>query len=543
MTFEYTRVPVRVRDWEDSHRRNSQAINYLLALAGTSDFETPLTTKGDIMGFDTASARLAVGSDTQVLTADSAEATGLKWAAPTPLSTAGDILGHNGTSLVRRAVGTNGQVLTAVSANPDKLGWTTPFSDPLTNKGDIITRTSGSTVRLGVGTDGYVLTADSTAGQGIAWKAASGGGGGGGSYGGWVTGSIDVSTSATSYDVTGLPAGITDLQFYFHDVTTNTTQQIAMVQLGDSGGLETTGYSNQLSSFVGSSTTLRDKAITNGFMCLPQAGVSATDLLEGWVSLRHFGSNYWALDGSGEESQHASAYMAQANGNKTLSGELDRFRITTSGGVATFDGGTVYYRYWDPAASTVLTTKGDILTYDTAETRLPVGTNGDVLTADSTQAAGVKWSAPAAGGWTYFEELTLTGTSHASSTIPAFTDLLVVGEAIVTTSSDRFRCHPSGTITYSGGGFNNASAVTNWTGTTGISTHSSSTTREYILEFKKWGNSKDWWTVRGFFSEGGSSNHHSLEGLIKLTAGTFNTLTFTRASGGTLSGTIQIFYR
>ncbi len=46
-----------------------------------------------------------------------------------------------------------------------------------------------------------------------------------------------------------------------------------------------------------------------------------------------------------------------------------------------------------------LTTKGDLLTYDTAATRLGVGTNGQVLTADSTQSLGVKWaSAPGSSG-------------------------------------------------------------------------------------------------------------------------------------------------
>jgi hypothetical protein len=38
-----------------------------------------LTTKGDILAFSTVNARLAVGSDGQVLTADSTQATGLKW--------------------------------------------------------------------------------------------------------------------------------------------------------------------------------------------------------------------------------------------------------------------------------------------------------------------------------------------------------------------------------------------------------------------------------------------------------------------------------
>ncbi len=42
--------------------------------------ENPLTTKGDLYGFDTANARLAVGTNDHVLTADSAEALGVKWA-------------------------------------------------------------------------------------------------------------------------------------------------------------------------------------------------------------------------------------------------------------------------------------------------------------------------------------------------------------------------------------------------------------------------------------------------------------------------------
>jgi hypothetical protein len=50
------------------------------AWATTAD-QTPLTTKGDIFTFTTVDARLGVGANGTVLTADSAEATGLKWAA------------------------------------------------------------------------------------------------------------------------------------------------------------------------------------------------------------------------------------------------------------------------------------------------------------------------------------------------------------------------------------------------------------------------------------------------------------------------------
>ena len=44
------------------------------------------------------------------------------------------------------------------------------------------------------------------------------------------------------------------------------------------------------------------------------------------------------------------------------------------------------------AALSPLTTKGDLWGFSTLNTRIPVGTDGQVLTADSTQALGVKWA-------------------------------------------------------------------------------------------------------------------------------------------------------
>lgn len=42
-------------------------------------------------------------------------------------------------------------------------------------------------------------------------------------------------------------------------------------------------------------------------------------------------------------------------------------------------------------ASSPLTTKGDLWGYSTVDARIPVGSDGQVLLADSTQALGVKW--------------------------------------------------------------------------------------------------------------------------------------------------------
>jgi hypothetical protein len=79
--------------------------------------------------------------------------------------------------------------------------------------------------------------------------------------------------------------------------------------------------------------------------------------------------------------------------------------------------------------SSPLTTKGDLYTYSTTDARLPVGTNGHTLVADSAEATGLKWAAPAGGGGMTLINTggtALSGASTTVSTIPGtYNDLII----------------------------------------------------------------------------------------------------------------------
>lgn len=89
-------------------------------------------------------------------------------------------------------------------------------------------------------------------------------------------------------------------------------------------------------------------------------------------------------------------------------------------------------------AKSTATTKGDLLaaTSSAAVSRLGVGSNGTVLTADSAQATGLKWSAPAGGSnWSLLNSggTSLTGTSVTISGISDKDKIMILVSGLSTT--------------------------------------------------------------------------------------------------------------
>lgn len=65
------------------------------------------------------------------------------------------------------------------------------------------------------------------------------------------------------------------------------------------------------------------------------------------------------------------------------------------------------------------TTKGDISGFSTTFSRIPIGSDSTVLTADSTEALGLKWKAPAGSGKLekLFEEVTSSSQTVITSSV------------------------------------------------------------------------------------------------------------------------------
>lgn len=148
--------------------------------------------------------------------------------------------------------------------------------------------------------------------NGVAWEAL-----------GWVTGAT-LTPSGASFDLTGIPAWVNEIKIPLRGLSTNGASNI-IFQLGTAVGFEATGYDSGSNSVTS----------TSGFVLfVNSAGTTHT----GVVTLQRGPGNSWDYTYQG---MNVGGSAISAAGHKTLTGELTRIRLTTSGGTNTFDAGTV----------------------------------------------------------------------------------------------------------------------------------------------------------------------------------------------------------
>jgi hypothetical protein len=151
-------------------------------------------------------------------------------------------------------------------------------------------------------------------------------------------GTAQDTTSGTSKDFTGIPSWVTRITVSFADLSTSGTSGL-LIQLGDSGGIEATGYLSGCSYTQSANQGSATNATTGLLFAFSLTAAAAHG---GAVVLTHLGSNVWSSVGTLCTS---TTYNFFSGGNKTLSGALDRIRLTTVNGTDTFDAGSVNIMY------------------------------------------------------------------------------------------------------------------------------------------------------------------------------------------------------
>ena len=122
----------------------------------------------------------------------------------------------------------------------------------------------------------------------------------------------------------------------FNGVSTNGSS-FGLVQLGDSGGIENTGYTGS-NAFSGGSSTGANPTTGFGY-----GNNGAAFTFSGNMTITNVSGNIWAAACVGGGTNTALAILG--GGNKTLSAVLDRVRITTVNGTDTFDAGSINILY------------------------------------------------------------------------------------------------------------------------------------------------------------------------------------------------------
>lgn len=155
---------------------------------------------------------------------------------------------------------------------------------------------------------------------------------------GIVLASSQATTSGTSVDFT-IPAGVRRVNVMFNIVDATDTDDV-LIQLGDSGGLETTGYS-AMSHRISQGSGVGEHSYTTGFgVYLPSTSTG----LRGAVALQLLdaSANTWVASGTLHQLTGGVNWSVVVSGLKSLSAELTQVSLVTA---TAFTGGAAAVSY------------------------------------------------------------------------------------------------------------------------------------------------------------------------------------------------------
>ena len=156
--------------------------------------------------------------------------------------------------------------------------------------------------------------------------------------GAFIAGTAVASKSGTSIDFTGIPSWVKRVTVMFSGVSTNGSS-LQIIQLGTSGGVQTTGYAGT--------------ATTNGANSSSTVGIlvgyrgDAANVYSGAIvcTLLNSATGLWVAQGVNSGAGGSTGDASMIGATKTLSGTLDRVRITTTNGTDAFDAGSINILY------------------------------------------------------------------------------------------------------------------------------------------------------------------------------------------------------